>query len=175
MAQGIPFRRVHRSDEERVTPIEKTPPTKPRAWEERSGWDIRNRFEEFAMVQAEKFREKIRPTPDTDSLPVTVIPAPPRRGAVLAQLLEEEELGSQRAAPHMVFDRRNSSASRTLPPGDESAPNSPTAGARPPLRAPALSISGWHETDAGGNGNGSSSTTRQLKLPSDETQRQQHP
>ncbi|KAK0646527.1 PalH/RIM21-domain-containing protein, partial [Cercophora newfieldiana] len=91
LAQGLPFRRAQRPDEERVMSAEKAPREKPRGWEEGSGWDIRNRLEEFAMTQAEKFREKIRPTPDTDSLPVTVIPAPPRRGAVLAQLLEEEE------------------------------------------------------------------------------------
>ncbi|ORY69841.1 PalH/RIM21-domain-containing protein, partial [Pseudomassariella vexata] len=53
-------------------------------------WDIRSRFEDFAAIQAERMREKMRPTPDTESLPVTVIPAPPRRGAALAQLLEEE-------------------------------------------------------------------------------------
>ncbi|KAK4456051.1 pH-response regulator protein palH/prr-4, partial [Podospora aff. communis PSN243] len=118
LAQGLPFRRGQRLDEERIapTPTEKTPRAKHKAWEEAGGWDIRNRLEEFAMIQAEKFREKIRPTPDTDSLPVTVIPAPPRRGAMLAQLLEEEELESQRTAPRTGFDRRNSSTSRTLPP-----------------------------------------------------------
>ncbi|KAL2156247.1 hypothetical protein VTH82DRAFT_992 [Thermothelomyces myriococcoides] len=56
-----------------------------------SKWDIRARFEEFAATQADRLREKFRTTPDTDSLPVRVIPAPPRRGAALAQLLEEEE------------------------------------------------------------------------------------
>ncbi|KAL2164371.1 hypothetical protein VTH06DRAFT_3587 [Thermothelomyces fergusii] len=54
-------------------------------------WDIRARLEEFAATQADRLRERFRSTPDTDSLPVRVIPAPPRRGAALAQLLEEEE------------------------------------------------------------------------------------
>ncbi|KAF4510290.1 hypothetical protein G6O67_002190 [Ophiocordyceps sinensis] len=58
-------------------------------------WDVRSRFELFAANQAEKLREKLRPTTDTDSLPVTVIPAPPRRGAALQQVLEEEEMGSR--------------------------------------------------------------------------------
>ena len=31
----------------------------------------------------------MRPTPDTDSLPVTIIPAPTRRGTALQQVLEE--------------------------------------------------------------------------------------
>lgn len=53
-------------------------------------WDFRARLEEFAATQAEKIREKLQPTPETDSLPVTVVPAPPRQGAALAQLLEEE-------------------------------------------------------------------------------------
>ncbi|KAK5629804.1 hypothetical protein RRF57_005519 [Xylaria bambusicola] len=42
-------------------------------------------------MQAERVLQRIRPTPDTNSLPVTVIPAPPRRGAGLGRLLEEEE------------------------------------------------------------------------------------
>ncbi|KJZ69136.1 hypothetical protein HIM_11473 [Hirsutella minnesotensis 3608] len=57
-------------------------------------WDVRSRFELFAANQAEKLREKLRPTTDTENLPVTVIPAPPRRGAALQQVLEEEEMGS---------------------------------------------------------------------------------
>ncbi|TLS22714.1 uncharacterized protein PpBr36_06029 [Pyricularia pennisetigena] len=78
-------------------------------------WDIRNRMEDFAVTQAERIRERIRPTPDTDSLPVTVIPAPARRGAALAQLLEEDESrqGSGRAQPQ--DDERPILASPTLP------------------------------------------------------------
>lgn len=53
-------------------------------------WDMRSRLELFAANQAEKIREKLRPTTDTDSLLVTFIPAPPRRGAALQQVLEEE-------------------------------------------------------------------------------------
>ncbi|OAA55550.1 pH signal transduction protein [Niveomyces insectorum RCEF 264] len=56
-----------------------------------SRWDIRSRLEEFAVTQAERLREKIRPTVDTTNLPVMVIPAPQRHGAILAQVLEEEE------------------------------------------------------------------------------------
>lgn len=59
-------------------------------------WDVRSRFELFAANQAERLREKLRPTADTDSLPVTRIPAPARRGAALQQVLEEDEtLGSR--------------------------------------------------------------------------------
>ncbi|TLD33929.1 hypothetical protein PspLS_00541 [Pyricularia sp. CBS 133598] len=78
-------------------------------------WDIRNRMEDFAVTQAERIRERIRPTPDTDSLPVTVIPAPARRGAALAQLLEEDESrqGSGRARPQ--DDERPILGSPTLP------------------------------------------------------------
>lgn len=53
-------------------------------------WDIRSRLEEFAASQAERIRERFRPTTDTDNLPVMVIPAPARRGAALQQVLEEE-------------------------------------------------------------------------------------
>lgn len=47
----------------------------------------------FAANQADKIREKFRPTTDTDSLPVTFIPAPPRQGTALEQVLEEEGIG----------------------------------------------------------------------------------
>ena len=57
-----------------------------------SRWTVRARLEEFAANQAERIRERIRPNTDTDNLPVTIIPAPPRRGAALQQVLEEEEL-----------------------------------------------------------------------------------
>ncbi|KAH0594892.1 hypothetical protein MHUMG1_07189 [Metarhizium humberi] len=55
-----------------------------------SRWDIKSRLEMFAANQADKIREKFRPTTDTDSLPVTFIPAPPRQGTALEQVLEEE-------------------------------------------------------------------------------------
>ncbi|KAK3322175.1 pH-response regulator protein palH/rim-21 [Apodospora peruviana] len=92
-------------------------------------WDIRNRLEEFAVLQAERLRERIRPTPDTDSLPVTVIPAPPRRGAALAQLREEEELGQvemQRGTGNSLGIPGSSSsgggsASRTTPSSDDAS------------------------------------------------------
>ena len=59
-----------------------------------SRWDWRSKLEDFAATQAEKFRDKIRPPTDTQNMRVTVIPAPPRRGAALEQLLEEEERSS---------------------------------------------------------------------------------
>ncbi|KAK2928533.1 PalH/RIM21 [Fusarium oxysporum f. sp. vasinfectum] len=59
-----------------------------------SRWDLRARLEDFAANQAEKLRDRMRTVPNTESLPVTVIPAPPRRGAALQQVLEEEELNT---------------------------------------------------------------------------------
>jgi len=56
-----------------------------------SRWAVRARLEEFAANQAERIRERIRPNTDTENLPVTVVPAPPRRGAALQQVLEEDE------------------------------------------------------------------------------------
>ncbi|KAI4870900.1 pH-response regulator protein palH/rim-21 [Hypoxylon rubiginosum] len=107
-----PFRRTVREP-----PAEVLPHTMPRQSKERRDydsigrWDLRGRVEIFAATQAERILEKVRPTPDTDSLPVTVIPAPPRRGAALAQLLEEEELQlqttQQPVAPPSPPPRRN--------------------------------------------------------------------
>ncbi|KAI8952016.1 PalH/RIM21-domain-containing protein [Xylaria longipes] len=88
-----PFRRKSHDP-----PAEVLPHTMPRLDTARrdhetfSRWDIRSRIEVFAAAQAERVLQRIRPTPDTDSLPVTVIPAPPRRGAAMARLLEEEGL-----------------------------------------------------------------------------------
>ncbi|KAM0349425.1 hypothetical protein ACHAPU_003834 [Fusarium lateritium] len=59
-----------------------------------SRWDLKARLEDFAANQAERLRDHMRSTPNTESLPVTVIPAPPRRGAALQQVLEEEELNT---------------------------------------------------------------------------------
>ncbi|CAP68629.1 uncharacterized protein PODANS_7_6000 [Podospora anserina S mat+] len=92
LTPSFSFKRSRRSDEENAVSSEEK--KSPR---EEGKWDIRGRFEEFTANQAERLREKFRPAPDTDSLPVTVIPAPPRRGAALAQLLEDEELQYQRA------------------------------------------------------------------------------
>jgi hypothetical protein len=60
-------------------------------------WDVRARIEDFAAAQAEKLREKNRPTANVALLPVTVIPAPTRRRN-LAETLEqlEREEGTQR-------------------------------------------------------------------------------
>jgi hypothetical protein len=60
-------------------------------YEGRSRWDLRARLEDYAVTQAEKIRDRMQSTPETDKLPVMVIPAPPRQGAALAQLLRDEE------------------------------------------------------------------------------------
>ncbi|KAK4233697.1 pH-response regulator protein palH/prr-4 [Achaetomium macrosporum] len=93
LMQRLPRQGTRRHDEERaVPPAARESVTKQTSSNNSSGkWDIRGRLEEFAATQAERLREKFRTTPDTDSLPVTVIPAPPRPGAALAQLLEEED------------------------------------------------------------------------------------
>ncbi|KAL6889783.1 PalH domain-containing protein [Trichoderma longibrachiatum] len=74
-------------------------------------WDIRGRLEEFAVSQAERIRERLRPTTDTDNLPVMVIPAPARRGAALQQVLEEEGEELSSAAASALRRARGSSSS----------------------------------------------------------------
>ncbi|RYP93377.1 hypothetical protein DL770_000420 [Monosporascus sp. CRB-9-2] len=86
-------------------PAEIVPHTAPkqqaqrRSYESRGRWDFRGRLEDFATTQAERIMERMRGTPDTESLEVTVIPAPPRRGAALSRLLEEEEEAQQQSSP----------------------------------------------------------------------------
>lgn len=74
-------------------------------------WDIRSRLEEFAVSQAERIRERLRPTADTDNLPVMVIPAPARRGAALQQVLEEEGEELSSSAASAIRRARGSSSS----------------------------------------------------------------
>ncbi|KAF4984044.1 hypothetical protein FDECE_17170 [Fusarium decemcellulare] len=82
---------------------------------EPSRWDLRARLEDFAANQAEKLRDRMRSTPNTESLPVTVIPAPPRRGAALQQVLEEEELNTteQQSGSREAFVNSGSTNSRS--------------------------------------------------------------
>ena len=90
-------------------------------------WDLRARFEDFAATQADRLRERIRPTVETSNLPVMVIPAPPRRGAALAQVLAEQEQADHHpqlpaqavtTSPSTAAALRTgtSSSSRTFPP-----------------------------------------------------------
>ncbi|KAG6000912.1 hypothetical protein E4U21_004883 [Claviceps maximensis] len=56
-----------------------------------SRWDIKSRLEIFAATQADRVREKLRPSTDTDSLPVTYIPAPPRKGTAPRDPAEDDD------------------------------------------------------------------------------------
>lgn len=89
-------------------------------------WDFKSRFEDFAVSQADRLRDRMRPNMDTESLPVTVIPAPPRRGTGLQQLREEQSQQDQpRLAPPALQIQTSSSnvTQRTSPP--DSGPVSP--------------------------------------------------
>ncbi|KAI1393884.1 pH-response regulator protein palH/rim-21 [Hypoxylon trugodes] len=119
-----PFHRTAREPPAEVLPhtVQKLPKQR-RDYENVGRWDVRGRIEIFAAAQAERVLERIRPTPDTDSLPVTVIPAPPRRGAALAQLLEEEELQIQPQGQPTIS---SSTPSTYTPRNPNSGPMSPS-------------------------------------------------
>ncbi|KAI5864618.1 pH-response regulator protein palH/rim-21 [Durotheca rogersii] len=145
------FNLFHRSTRE--PPAEVLPHTVPKQPEPQLNtdslgrWDLRGRIEIFAATQAERILEKVKPTLDTDSLPVTVIPAPPRRGAALTQLLEEEESQSQPPDQHAAASvpprraaRNPGSTARPVPPfpngtrGNTTSPNPPRAALSPAER-----------------------------------------
>ncbi|KAI1333702.1 pH-response regulator protein palH/rim-21 [Xylariaceae sp. FL0016] len=93
VAHWNPFQRKPHAPPAEVLPHTVPKPERPRRSHDNLGrWDFKGRVEDFAATQAERIMERIRPTPDTESLPVNIIPAPPRRGAALAQVLEEEQL-----------------------------------------------------------------------------------
>lgn len=123
LAKGIPFPRIGRSP---PAPGDSDRRRLQIDHQDSNRWDIRARLEEFAVSQAEKLRERIRPSVDTDSLPVTVVPAPPRRGAALAQLLEEQELESLPERSPSVEQRPTLGMQRRSSGGWASA-SSPTA------------------------------------------------
>ncbi|KAL0931023.1 ph-response regulator protein palh rim21 [Colletotrichum truncatum] len=113
---GKPFFRLNARDPPAEVMAHTEPKPEVRGGHDDAGrWDFKARLEDFAATQAEKIREKMRPTPETDSLPVTVIPAPPRQGAALAQLLEEERTGGQEAPERAGLTRTASDASALTP------------------------------------------------------------
>ncbi len=58
-------------------------------------WDVKARLEDFAATQAEKIREKSKANAPVGELPVTVIPAPPRRRNLQAALEDLESAGRE--------------------------------------------------------------------------------
>ncbi|GJC90973.1 pH-response regulator protein palH/prr-4 [Colletotrichum liriopes] len=107
------FRRTARDPPAEVMAHAESKPEVRGGHDDAGRWDLRARLEDFAATQAEKIREKMRPTPETDSLPVTVIPAPPRQGAALAELLEEER--GQESPERAALVRTTSDASALSP------------------------------------------------------------
>lgn len=136
-----------------------------------SRWDIKSLIEDFAAVQAERVLRHIRPTPDTASLPVTVIPAQPRRGAALAQLLEEEELSTRQPSQPPLSTHGAGSAggvSHTTvspPPRRPRGHSGGTQSAKPPLLSPSdrsdTSLPGPVERRGSGSGSGAPNSGQQ--------------
>jgi hypothetical protein len=92
-------------------------------------WDVRARIEDFAATQADKFRDKAQPAVVAEDLPITIIPAPPRRRN-LADTLQELEAADRGERPRA--DSRGASVqqsiSQSVPHGQEST--EPTRRAR---------------------------------------------
>lgn len=92
-----PFRRRVQGPPAEVSLHTVKPVTPFSSHESSNRWDMRARLEGFAVTQAEKFREKTRPTLDTDPLPLTVIPAPTRRRAAATESEESQTESTSRA------------------------------------------------------------------------------
>lgn len=115
-------------------------------------WDLRGRLEDFAATQADKLRERIRPTVDTDRLPVTVIPAPARPDVTLLRLMDEEGAAGGTTIAASGSDRTTRSPSMgersdARPGSLVTSPISPTSGRsgqRP--YGPSTDASGGHDT-----------------------------
>lgn len=88
-------------------------------------WDVRARLEDFAATQAEKLRDKKKSGASIGTLPVTVIPAPPRRQN-LATTYEELENADTREKPmnsdsNTFIGSPESSLERRLTQGQDSS------------------------------------------------------
>lgn len=94
LARVNPFRRKVQAPPPEVSAHTVKPPEPTSAHGPVNKWDVRARFEDFAATQAEKLREKKRPTVNIGPLPVTVIPAPPRRRNLTTTLDELEHAES---------------------------------------------------------------------------------
>lgn len=119
LAHVNPFRRKTHEPPAEVSAIRVKPAATVNGESSFNGLDLRARIEDFAVSQADKFREKTRPPPAPMPLPRTVIPAPPRRRDLGAALRELEEREEQAAEP--VGSPLHSHPSRT----NVVAPSSP--------------------------------------------------
>ncbi|KAF4624492.1 hypothetical protein G7Y89_g13679 [Cudoniella acicularis] len=99
LANVNPFRRKVQAPPPEVSAHTVKPQENTKVHGSSHRWDVKGRLEEFAATQADKFREKTRPNINTDRLPVTIIPAPPRRRNLQATL-EELENAERRNVPH---------------------------------------------------------------------------
>lgn len=72
-------------------------------------WNLLGRLEDFASVQAERFRDRKKPPVELTPLPVTRIPAPPRRRTLpeISEQLESEE-ENQDPAPNIAASAEDS-------------------------------------------------------------------
>ncbi|KAG9239017.1 PalH/RIM21-domain-containing protein [Amylocarpus encephaloides] len=94
LAKANPFRRKNQAPPAEVSAhvIKQEEPTNSHGGSNK--WDVRGRFEEFAASQADKLRDKSRPTEAAAPLARTIIPAPPRRRNLQATLEELENEGN---------------------------------------------------------------------------------
>jgi hypothetical protein len=108
----------------------KIPGEPPTGHNSTNKWDVRARLEDFAAAKAEKLREKTRPSVSTGQLPVTIIPAPPRRrnlATTYEELENAETVERSRntstdsdsntfvATPHSSVERRLTQDPESLP------------------------------------------------------------
>mgnify|MGYP003662504417 CR=1 FL=1 len=123
LAKANPFRRRGREPPPQVSAHTAKAQETANAHGPSSVWDVRARLEDFAAIQAEKLRDKNRVNTAVGPLPVTVIPAPPRRrdlAATLEELEEAERREQQSQAQHVAErpmpERSTSVATRTVAP-----------------------------------------------------------
>lgn len=99
-AKANPFKKVAQEPPPEVSAHTPIAPEPASLYGPSNKWDVRARLEDFAATQAEKFREKKGPNTSIGLLPVTIIPAPPRRRNIATTVMEEvEDATGEETAP----------------------------------------------------------------------------
>jgi hypothetical protein len=91
IAKANPFKKTVQEPPPEVSAHTLKAPEPASSYGPSNKWDVRARLEDFAATQAEKFREKKSPNTNIGLLPVTIIPAPPRRRNIATTAIEEME------------------------------------------------------------------------------------
>jgi hypothetical protein len=130
-AKANPFKKIAQEPPPEVSAHTLKAPEPASSYGPSNKWDVRARLEDFAATQADKFREKKGPNTNIGLLPVTIIPAPPRRRNIATTAIEEmEDATGEETPPSSHSATREATTNNVL----NKTPNTTTAQSSQPPR-----------------------------------------